>query len=172
MSDAVTPKWEADRFRIVYDRTPGGIVNEQGQMSYSMRIPVLEVTEWVQDREKVAAGLAQELNEAATKDAEIKRLQDLVTSSEQERYRAAGVLVAKDCEMAQLREAMAEAMRHLEGEPQYHDQGMGCGLEDRGITDRYDAMQHGWEQAVERVYSENIAWAKGAMAAVLEGGAA
>ena len=29
---------------------------------------------------------------------------------------------------------------------------MGCGLEDIGITDRYDAMQHGWDKAMERVF--------------------
>lgn len=40
-------------------------------------------------------------------------------------------------------------------EPDYHSQGMGCGLEDRNITDRYDAMVHGWEKAVER-YQENL----------------
>jgi hypothetical protein len=28
---------------------------------------------------------------------------------------------------------------------------MGCGLEDRNITDRYEAMQYGWDQALERV---------------------
>jgi hypothetical protein len=33
---------------------------------------------------------------------------------------------------------------------------MGCGLEDRGITDRYDAMRHGWDEAMERVYAEVI----------------
>lgn len=38
--------------------------------------------------------------------------------------------------------------------PEYHDQGMGCGLEDRGITDRYEAMGYGWDQALERVCSE------------------
>lgn len=40
-----------------------------------------------------------------------------------------------------------------EGEPDwpdYHHNGMGCGLEDRGITDRYEAMQHGWDDAFER----------------------
>lgn len=35
--------------------------------------------------------------------------------------------------------------------PEYHAQGMGCGLEDRGITDRYDAMRYGWDEAIERV---------------------
>ena len=28
---------------------------------------------------------------------------------------------------------------------------MGCGLEDRGITDRYDAMRYGWDEAIDRV---------------------
>lgn len=106
MSEKPTPRWEADGFRIVYDPTPGGVVNEHGQRSYSLRIPVLEVTEWVQDREKVAADMAKELNEAAAKDDEIKRIQDLVTSSEQHRYRDAGVLIAKDAEIAKLREAL------------------------------------------------------------------
>ena len=33
----------------------------------------------------------------------------------------------------------------------YHHQGMGCGIEDRGIHDRYLACEHGWESAMERV---------------------
>lgn len=44
----------------------------------------------------------------------------------------------------------------LSNEPQYHDEGMGCGLEDRGITDRYAACYHGWNEAMERVYGEVI----------------
>jgi YopX protein len=35
-------------------------------------------------------------------------------------------------------------------EPDYHKVGMGCGLEDRGITDRYEAMAHGFQEGVER----------------------
>ena len=35
-------------------------------------------------------------------------------------------------------------------EPDYHTQGMGCGLEDRDIVDRYEAMYHGWEKAVAK----------------------
>lgn len=34
--------------------------------------------------------------------------------------------------------------------PEYHSGGMGCGLEDRGITDRYEAMRYGWDQCMER----------------------
>jgi len=33
----------------------------------------------------------------------------------------------------------------------YHQQGMGCGLEDRGIHDRYEAMRHGWDCGVEQL---------------------
>jgi len=35
--------------------------------------------------------------------------------------------------------------------PDYSYGGMGCGLEDRGITDRYEAMKYGWDEAMERV---------------------
>lgn len=34
-------------------------------------------------------------------------------------------------------------------QPEYHSQAMGCGLEDRGITDRYEAMNYGWEKAMD-----------------------
>ena len=37
--------------------------------------------------------------------------------------------------------------------PEFHHEGMGCGLEDRGITDRYEAMRYGFEQAVEQMAS-------------------
>ncbi|CAG4900477.1 hypothetical protein [Paraburkholderia saeva] len=35
--------------------------------------------------------------------------------------------------------------------PEYSYDGMGCGLEDRNITDRYDAMKYGWDEAIEHV---------------------
>ena len=35
--------------------------------------------------------------------------------------------------------------------PEYHDSAMGCGLEDRNITNRYEAMRYGWECAIDRV---------------------
>lgn len=40
-------------------------------------------------------------------------------------------------------------------EPEYHERGMGCGLEDRNITDRYDAMKHGFECAADKA-AENF----------------
>ncbi len=35
--------------------------------------------------------------------------------------------------------------------PEYHEQSMGCGLEDQGIIDRYEACRYGYEQALEDV---------------------
>ena len=52
-----------------------------------------------------------------------------------------------------------EAALDPENQPEYHEQGMGCGLEDRNITDRYEAMAFGWEQAMDRAYSEVVAYA-------------
>lgn len=39
-------------------------------------------------------------------------------------------------------------------EPNYNDQAMGCGLEDRNITDRYEAMAYGWECAINRMFEQ------------------
>lgn len=33
--------------------------------------------------------------------------------------------------------------------PDFHAEAMGCGLEDRNITDRYEAMRYGWDEAIE-----------------------
>jgi hypothetical protein len=40
-------------------------------------------------------------------------------------------------------------------EPEYNHVAMGCGLEDNGITDRYDAMLYGWNEAICR-YKDNL----------------
>ncbi|MCQ0789401.1 hypothetical protein ABN340_24005 [Klebsiella pneumoniae] len=51
---------------------------------------------------------------------------------------------------------IVDSVTNLDNEPQYHAEGMGCGLEDRGITNRYDACRYGWDEAMERVYGEVI----------------
>ncbi|HBY6896443.1 TPA: hypothetical protein MI535_01910 [Klebsiella pneumoniae] len=61
-------------------------------------------------------------------------------------------LAAENVEMKQI----IDSVTNLDDEPQYHDEGMGCGLEDRGITDRYDACRYGWDEAMERIYGEVI----------------
>ena len=44
-----------------------------------------------------------------------------------------------------------------DNQPEYHDQGMGCGVEDHGYQrDGYSACYYGSESAMERVYSEVI----------------
>ena len=67
---------------------------------------------------------------------------------------------ARECkklkaENAKLKEALQHIIEHMdcpaiqcEGEWQT---GMFCGLEDRGITDRYDACLYGYNHAIERV---------------------
>ncbi len=62
--------------------------------------------------------------------------------------------VAK-CPMCELA-AELERIKDRSREPEYNEQAMGCGLEDRAITDRYAAMEYGWERAMERVYSDVI----------------
>jgi len=44
-----------------------------------------------------------------------------------------------------------EAFREEFNNIGYSSSGMGCGLEDRGITYRYEACAFGWEQAMEQV---------------------
>lgn len=61
-------------------------------------------------------------------------------------------LAAENVEIKQI----IDSVTNLDNEPQYHDEGMGCGLEDRGITDRYDACRYGWDEAMERIYGEVI----------------
>ncbi|HGU5487451.1 TPA: hypothetical protein ACM9YT_004626 [Klebsiella pneumoniae] len=61
-------------------------------------------------------------------------------------------LAAENVAMKQIIDSVTD----LSNEPQYHDEGMGCGLEDRNITDRYDACYYGWNEAMERVYGEVI----------------
>lgn len=41
--------------------------------------------------------------------------------------------------------------------PKYNSQGMGCGLEDENITDRYVACEYGFNEAISRCRHEVIA---------------
>ncbi|WP_332616938.1 hNH endonuclease [Enterobacter sp. 37] len=59
-------------------------------------------------------------------------------------------------ENAGLKDAL-ECVINPDNQPEYHDQGMGCGVEDHGYQrDGYSACYYGWESAMERVYSEVI----------------
>ena len=45
------------------------------------------------------------------------------------------------------RERLIQAIKEIP----YNTQAEGCGLEDKGITDRYEAMEYGWIRAMKRV---------------------
>lgn len=107
----------------------------------------------------------------AERDAALARLAELeheltrVRAKWQEDY----LLLDEVCRKAQEQEKrLAEIERQEPDEidwPDYHQQAMGCGLEDRGIRDRYEAMQYGWDQAIEHVAErlpENLYAAAGA----------
>ena len=38
--------------------------------------------------------------------------------------------------------------------PEYNEFAEGCGLEDRCITDRYEAMRHGWQSCEDRTHEQ------------------
>jgi len=56
----------------------------------------------------------------------------------------------KDAELSDIRAILEDT------QVDYHEQGMGCGLEDRGITDRYEAMRYGWDEAIDRIHMEVV----------------
>ena len=86
--------------------------------------------------------LAESQREFRAADATIENLQMQVDK-----------LVAEN---AGLKNAL-ECVINPDNQPEYHDQGMGCGVEDRGYQrDGNSACYYGWESAMERVYSEVI----------------
>lgn len=58
-----------------------------------------------------------------------------------------------------MKDAIEAALAHILGGaqpvefdyPEFHSQGMGCGLEDRNITDRYEAMRYGFDEALDQM---------------------
>lgn len=55
----------------------------------------------------------------------------------------------------ELLEELQQAVETMQGDPVQGvgewQSGLFCGLEDRGITDRYEACQHGYNKALDRV---------------------
>lgn len=72
------------------------------------------------------------------------------------RYAAQSELVISQARLSEAVKVLEQAAMYLDGYPEYHDSGMGCGLEDRNITDRYEAMRHGWDSAMDRTYIEHV----------------
>lgn len=92
---------------------------------------------------KLGHELAKELHCAES----ASLVSDLATQLDVQ-FARSNALAAENALMKQIIDSVTD----LSNEPQYHSEGMGCGLEDRGITDRYEAMRHGWDEAMERIY--------------------
>lgn len=91
--------------------------------------------------------------------SEIRSLQALRDTAMQALKSQVEQLAAENVALALENVAMkqiVDSVTNLDNEPQYHAEGMGCGLEARGITDRYDACRYGWDEAMVRVYGEVI----------------
>ena len=56
-------------------------------------------------------------------------------------------LITKEWFMVLVRELFIEAIENVE----FNSHSEGCGLEDRNIQDRYEAMGYGWDRCLERV---------------------
>lgn len=71
------PQAADHRWAVIYDGTPSGRVHDDGTRSYSMRFPVLLLSEYVAEPEAVAKSVAKALNEAkAREDAQPAHAQD------------------------------------------------------------------------------------------------
>lgn len=44
--------------------------------------------------------------------------------------------------------------------PEFHQHAMGCGIEDRDITDRYEAAEYGWNECEKRTHEQGPFYAE------------
>lgn len=61
-----------------------------------------------------------------------------------------GEKLVKDAIAAHAAKVLEDVEPFMFEEYPYNSHAMGCGLEDRDITDRYEAMAYGWDRAMER----------------------
>lgn len=64
-------------------------------------------------------------------------------------------LLSKQWFISIVRQRYLDAIKDID----YNPHANGCGLEDRYITDRYDAMEYGWEMAIDAAFEavDNVA---------------
>ena len=64
-------------------------------------------------------------------------------------------LLSKQWFISIVRQRFLDAIEDID----YNPHANGCGLEDRCITDRYDAMEYGWEKAIDAAFEavDNVA---------------
>ena len=73
------PQGADHKWALIYDATPGGRDNGDGTRSYSMRFPVLLLSDYVDNPAKVAQDLADILNEGCViQTATIEREAELI----------------------------------------------------------------------------------------------
>ena len=92
-----------------------------------------------------------------------EELEQMLEESRRE-FRSADItmqnLEAKCEKLAAENAGLKDALEYVinpDNQPEYHDQGMGCGVEDHGYQrDGYSACAYGWESAMDRIYSEVI----------------
>lgn len=117
----------------------------------SAAISLSEHGEYVkyEDYEKLAAKLSM-----------INGLMDAAEQASKLAQEAAEKLVQERDALAAENAGLKDTLEYVinpDNQPEYHDQGMGCGVEDHGYQrDGYSACAYGWESAMERVYSEVI----------------
>ncbi|WP_275157609.1 hNH endonuclease [Citrobacter koseri] len=99
-------------------------------------------------------------NALAAKLSMINGLMDAAEQANKLAQEATEKLVQERDALAAENAGLKEALEYVinpDNQPEYHDQGMGCGVEDHGYQrDGYSACAYGWESAMERVYSEVI----------------
>ena len=113
----------------------------QGREGSLAQLLALQLKGQIRKSEQLAADNEKAMDSLRQADAAVKLAH--------EKYSA---IAAENVALKQI----VDSVTDLSNEPDYHESGMGCGLEDRGITDRYEAMRHGWDEAMERVYGEVI----------------
>jgi hypothetical protein len=59
---------------VRYDPTPSGVENADGSKTWGMSVPVLQITKWVENREKVVTDIAASLN---ARDAMVEALKSI-----------------------------------------------------------------------------------------------
>lgn len=102
------------------------------------------------DTEAAFAQCVEKIREQSAQLAGAAAMQDMMTREAFE-FKAQVATLTRERDEARARIEEWESFRSGFENLSYHSEGMGCGIEDRGITDRYVACEHGWDCAMERV---------------------
>ena len=106
--------------------------------------------------EKLEQQLSESRREFWAADATINNLELKLAEMAAQLANAESKCAALATENTGLKQAL-EYVINPDNQPEYHDQGMGCGVEDNGLqTDGYGACEYGWRESMERIYSEVI----------------